>query len=319
MRDEGITIVYISHRIKEVLDISDRITILRDGKYVCTYDNDESLTEEKLINSMIGRDINKDIYTRKDAPLVDAPLVLEVVDLERRGAAKAVNFHVKRGEVLGVFGLEGSGTAEVSRMIFGLEPFTNGTIRYRGETVTKPNPGNMIKKKIVYLSGNRKNMGLIFDMSIEDNMILPVLDNISRLSIISKEQVRKHVEKFVQMFKIVLAGSKKTPRSLSGGNQQKVMLATCLGVQPDCIIINEPTRGIDVGSKNEIVRFILEMADNGTTVLCFDSDLVELIKISDRIIVMYSNEIVGELQGATMTEENIMTLATIGRLEKLVT
>jgi ABC-type sugar transport system ATPase subunit len=316
MRDEGITIVYISHRIKEVLDISDRITILRDGKYICTYNNDESLTELKLINSMVGRDFSKDIYVRKGTILTEAPVVFEVVDLECQGVSKPISFSVKRGEVLGIFGLEGSGTNEISRTIFGLDSFVKGTIRYNGETIVKPTPEKMIKRKIVYLSGNRKNMGLIFNMSIEENMILPVLDNISKLSVISNEQAKKHTERFVKKFRIVLEGFKKKPNSLSGGNQQKVMLATCLGVQPDCIIINEPTRGIDVGSKNEIIRFILEMANNGMTVLCFNSDLVELIKISDRVLVIYSNEIAGEVRGGDMTEENIMALAAMGRQEK---
>jgi ribose transport system ATP-binding protein len=176
----------------------------------------------------------------------------------------------------------------------------------------------MIKRKIIYLSGNRKNMGLIFDMSIEDNMIMPVLDLVAQRSIVSNSKVREHTEKYIQMFKIVLASRKNKPSSLSGGNQQKVMLATCLGVEPGCIIVNEPTRGIDVGSKNEIMKFINFLANEGMTIICFNSDLVELITISDRILVMNANEIAGQVKGSDMTEENIMALAAMGNEKQVI-
>ncbi|MEJ8733680.1 MULTISPECIES: sugar ABC transporter ATP-binding protein [Mediterraneibacter] len=313
LRDEGVTIIYISHRISEIMQISDRISIMRDGTYVDTVDNDGNLTENLLISKMVGRDFSADIYRKKVSELPDtAEVIYEVKNFTADKMVKDVSFSVRKGEIFGVFGLEGSGNGELSQMLFGLHTKKAGEIYFHGKKVKDLSPTNLIQQGMIYLNNNRKDAGLFFDMSIADNIAAPVLDKLCPNHILDTKKISEYTEKFVQSFHIVLGSVKNKPGSLSGGNQQKVMLSICLGTDPELIIVNEPTRGIDINAKMEILKFLEELSKEGVTIICFSSDLPELITLSDRILVMSNSKVSGILQAGEIDEESVMKLAALG-------
>jgi ABC-type sugar transport system ATPase subunit len=316
LKDEGITIVYISHRLKEIMQISDRITILRDGKLVTTLVNDDRITENDLINNMVGRDLSESLYKIKMAPgNPGGPVVLDVRGLAKKNALNTTNLTLHRGEVLGVFGLEGSGVTKLSRMMYGLEHKDAGEIFVKGKKINPVNPRNMIRENVMYLNNNRKLAGLLLNMAVTDNLSLPVLSKIStRFGFINFRNREKIALEYVDKFSIVLSSLKTPPRNLSGGNQQKVMLSMCLVPEPEILIVNEPTRGIDVGAKTEIQKFLFEIAAKGVGIIVFSSELPELMCLCDRILVMRNNSRAGELSCGEYTEQAIMRYATVGTL-----
>ena len=313
LRAQGITIIYISHRIAEVMKISDRITVMRDGEYICTFVNDENLKEIDLISRMVGRELTSSLYKRKEYTSISRDEVFfEVKNMNKKNAAYDINFQLKKGEVLGFFGLEGSGTNSVSRMIFGLEAMETGEVYFKGEKIVKVTTTNMVDKKIMYINNNRKKAGLLLDSSTLDNMSMPVLKKFSNGAIVNKKRLIDHTVKFVNAFNVVIPSVYQKPRNLSGGNQQKVMLSVCLGTEPELLIINEPTRGIDVGAKAEIHKFLLEAVERGVGLIVFSSELPELMSLCDRIIIMKNKRIAGEIRGEDISEETIMAVAAGG-------
>ena len=312
LRDDGITIIYISHRIAEIMEICDRVSVLRDGSYITTFNNDENLTESKLVSSMVGRDFEKSIYSKKVSVIDDnAPVVFEATDFTKGSVVMDVDLTLREGEILGVFGLEGSGTYELSRMLFGLHDKDSGTLKFKEKEIKKITPANMIKNGILYLNNNRKDAGLFFNMPIADNLAAPVLDRLTKNGFLSKRLIQDYTLSFVDQFSIVLNSIYDTPRSLSGGNQQKTMLSICLGPKPQMLIVNEPTRGIDVGAKQEILNFLNLFVSKGISILCFSSELPELITLSDRIAVMNSGRIAGIIECDEINENNVMQLAAM--------
>jgi ABC-type sugar transport system ATPase subunit len=314
LKAEGITIIYISHRLQEIIRISDRITVLRDGKFITTLENSESVTEDDLINNMVGRDLSKSLYgiKTKTGGSGGEP-VFEVQNLSKKNGLKPVDLALTKGEILGVFGLEGSGVNELSRMMYGLEHKDTGSFFIKGKKLEKITPRKMVRENVMYLNNNRKLAGLLLDMPITDNLSLPVLSKISgRLGFIDFRSRNKIALDFVNRFSIVLPSLSANPRSLSGGNQQKVMLSVCLVPNPEIVIINEPTRGIDVGAKTEIHKFLLELAGHGAGVIIFSSELPELMSLSDRILVMRNKALSGEVKSGDFTEHSIMRYATVG-------
>jgi len=310
LRSQGITFIYISHRINEVLEISDRITILRDGKYIRTFINDENLTEDDLVNAMVGRELSGSLYTKKE--FLDAsanPALFEVKGLEKKNALQPVDFVLREGEIVGFFGLEGSGLNTVSRMIYGLEGKDAGEISYKGKPIRTTSPQEMIKRRILYLNNNRKQAGLLLNSSTADNMLLPRMDDLSVLSILKNKAIADFTEKYIRLFSIVVPSIFEKPRRLSGGNQQKLMFSMCSGADPELMIVNEPTRGIDVGAKNEMHKFILNASKQGTGFIIFSSDLPELMGLCDRIYIMNNRAIIGSLQGNEINEEALLALA----------
>lgn len=308
--DEGLTILYISHRISEIMEISDRVTVLRDGAYIGTYENTSALSELTLISSMVGRDFEKSIYSKKQTTVPDdAEVLFQASHFSNGKNVRDISFDVKKGEILGVFGLEGSGTFELSRMLFGLYGREHGEITFEGKPLFPITPTNMIENRIIFVNNNRKEAGLLFPMSIAENMAAPVLNKLTKHGLLSKKETENYVNSFVNQFSIVLNSIYDSPSSLSGGNQQKVMLSICLGTLPKMLIINEPTRGIDVGAKLEILRFLNELVQEGISVLCFSSDLPELITLSDRIAVLNSGHLAGILPCDQINETNVMRLA----------
>jgi ABC-type sugar transport system ATPase subunit len=316
LKNEGITIVYISHRLREIMQISDRITVLRDGKLVTTLVNDGRITENDLINNMVGRDLSGSLYKVKTKPgNADGSVVFEVKGLAKKNALNATDLTLHRGEVLGVFGLEGSGVTKLSRMMYGLERKDTGEIFVRGKKINTVNPRNMIRENVMYLNNNRKLAGLLLDMAVTDNLSLPVLSKISaKLGFINFKDREKISLEYVDKFSIVLSSLKTPPRNLSGGNQQKVMLSMCLVPEPEILIVNEPTRGIDVGAKTEIQKFLFGIAAKGVGIIVFSSEMPELMCLCDNILVMRNSSMAGGLSCGEYTEQAIMRYATVGTL-----
>jgi ABC-type sugar transport system ATPase subunit len=310
LRDKGITIIYISHRINEVLEISDKITILRDGRYIRTFINDENLTEDDLVNAMVGRELSESLYSKKEYYDASAnPVFYKVEGLTKKNALEPVEFELREGEIIGFFGLEGSGLFTVSRMIYGLEGKDAGEITFKGKKISRITPQEMIKNRILFLNNNRKQAGLLLNSGTADNMVLPTMDKLSTYTILKNNAIADYTEKFINLFSIVIPSIYTKPRNLSGGNQQKLMISMSFGTEPGLMIVNEPTRGIDVGAKSEIHKFILNASEQGTGFIVFSSDLPELVGLCDRIYVMKNNAIVGELRGDAIDEEAILALA----------
>jgi ABC-type sugar transport system ATPase subunit len=220
------------------------------------------------------------------------------------------SFSLKKGEILGFFGLEGSGTEKFSRMIYGLEGRDGGRIYFKGGEITDVTPTAMVGKKILYLNNNRKLAGLLPDMPTTDNIAMPILRGISKCTFIDFKTLQSISESYVKKFSIAIPNVKTKPRNLSGGNQQKVMLTICLAAEPELLIVNDPTRGIDVGAKAEIHKLLLAIADQGVGIIIFSSELPELMGLADRIVVMKRRTIAGELSGKRISESAIMALAT---------
>lgn len=313
LRAEGITIIYISHRIAEIMHISDRITVLRDGEYVCTLINDEKLKEIDLIGRMVGRELTKSLYSRKTyTDTIGDEVFFEVKNMNKKNAVYDIDFQLKKGEVVGFFGLEGSGTDSVSRMIFGLEAMESGEVFFKGEMISNVTTTTMVDKKVMYINNNRKSAGLLLNSSTLNNMSMPVLKEYSKSTIINNKRLTDHTVRFVDEFNVVIPSVYQEPRNLSGGNQQKVLLSICLGKEPELLITNEPTRGIDVGAKAEIHKFLLQAVEDGVGLIVFSSELPELMSLCDRIIVMKNKRIVGEVSKEEISEEYIMTIAAGG-------
>ena len=239
--------------------------------YINTFVNDANLTENMLISSMVGRDFEKSIYSKKRSTVpADAEIVFDAQNFTKGKTVMNASLGVRRGEIMGVFGLEGSGTYEFSRMMFGLHGKDTGRILFEGKEIKPITPTVMIEKGIIFLNNNRKDAGLLFNMSIADNMAIPVIDRLTKGALLS----RKAMENYTLVCGPVFHRAELNLRqasSLSGGNQQKVMLSVCLGTKPKFLIVNEPTRGIDVGAKLEILRLLNEIVNTGVSVLCFSS------------------------------------------------
>jgi ABC-type sugar transport system ATPase subunit len=312
LRDEGITIIYISHRISEVMEISDRITVLRDGQYICTLENNEELTENILISNMVGRDFSKSIYSKKISTIPkDAPVIYEARNINRKNAVEDVSFSVRKGEILGIFGLEGSGTYELSRILFGLNERDSGEIYFKGEKIHHIDPVSLIERGMVYFSNNRKDAGIFFEMSIADNIAAPVLKKLVKYGMLNNYMISRHADQYIKEFSVTLNSIYDKPLSLSGGNQQKVMLSIGLGTDPELIIANDPTRGIDVGAKVEILNYLNHLSEQGVTIICFSSDLPELITLSDRILIMNTSRLAGIVDCDDISEQSVMQYAAL--------
>lgn len=313
LKAEGMTIIYISHRLKEIMRISDRITVMRDGQYITTLTNDENLTENDLINNMVGRDLTLYSIKNPEDVINNKEVVFEVKNLAKANALNPSNVTLHRGEILGIFGLEGSGVTKLSRMMYGLEHKDSGEIYIKGKRLEKVTPKNMVDRHVMYLNNNRKVAGLLLDMPVTDNVSLPILGKVSnKLGFINTKELKRISTEYIKKFDIALPSLSTKPRKLSGGNQQKVMMSACLAPEPEVVIVNEPTRGIDVGAKEEIHKFLLEIAKKGVGVIIFSSELPELMRLSDRIKIMRDNSIVGEVECSEFTEQTLMRYAAVG-------
>ena len=301
-------IVYISHRIDEIGIISDRVSVMRDGEYIDTLVTKEC-TKADIIKLMVGRNIYIDPKTHSEVP-ADAPVVLRCENLSRGNAVKNASFELKKGEILGFSGLMGAGRTELARLIFGADKKDSGKIYKDGKEVVINSPKDAVNAGIGYLSEDRKRFGLIVDKSITENTVLASLDNFMRGIFIDNKKSKEVAEKHVDELKTKTPNVEQIIKKLSGGNQQKVVIAKWLVRNSDILIFDEPTRGIDVGAKSEIYTLMEELSKQGKSIIMISSELPEILRLSDRIIVMCEGRITGELDIADASQEKIMEYAT---------
>jgi len=306
LRDEGIAVIYISHRMAEVNALADCVTVLRDGAYVGELAREE-LDPGKIVQMMVGRPLG-DFYQHKIGRQV-GKLVLEVSNVAG-GKVSPASFQVRAGEVVGLAGLVGAGRTELARLIFGADPKSGGRVVLDGTEVTINEPLDAIRLGIGYLPEDRKGQGLFLQLSALANTAMNVLGKNARAGVINHPALRKLTKQAIDRLSIKVSGPDGIVGGLSGGNQQKVLLARWLEISPKVLLLDEPTRGVDVGAKSEIYLIINELAAQGVAVVVISSELPEVIGICDRVVVMREGVITGECSGEDINQEKIMTLAT---------
>jgi ABC-type sugar transport system ATPase subunit len=305
LRERGITIVYVSHRLEEVFAIADRITVLRDGRYQGTYLTGQT-TIPQIIAAMIGRQLDNSFPPR---PAQSAPgkIVLQVRELCGGARLGPVSFTARAGEIVGFAGLEGAGVDELFRLLFGLDPVTSGQIMVRDDPQHPASPLGAIRRGWALIPANRREEGLMMDWSIARNATLLVLDKLlSRLGLINKRAVRRTTDQYIQRLGIATDSQEKKVVNLSGGNQQKVLLAKWLAAAPAIVILNDPTRGVDVGAKWEIYELCHQLAAQGMTILMTSSEAEEILGLADRVLVLSKGKVLHEFQRGEATKAAIM-------------
>jgi ribose transport system ATP-binding protein len=308
LKEKGVGIVHISHRLEELKQISDRITVMRDGRYIDTVSTQE-VTIDRIISMMVGRTIYESAPEVPETP--NPEVVLEVKHLNRGAVIRDVNFNLKRGEILGFAGLMGAGRTEVARAIFGADPIDSGEIYVFGQKVQIKSPGDAVKYGVGYLSEDRKRYGLALGMDVETNIVLATFKKfLSMFGWVNQAMTRETAEHYVKALKVKTPSLQQQVKNLSGGNQQKVVIGKWLTRNCDILIFDEPTRGIDVGAKSEIYRLLNDLAQQGKSIIMISSELPEILRMSHRIVVMCEGRITGELSFAEATQERIMTYAT---------
>ena len=306
LKGRGITIIYISHRMEEIFEICDRVSVFRDGKYISTHPVSET-SRETLIADMVGREMGE---TFPDLGHINEEKVLEVSHVSNR-RLKDMSLVLRKGEILGIGGLVGAGRTELLRALYGADEITEGEIILKGKKINITSPAVALKNSIALLPEDRKQQGVIMGMSIEHNISFAILDRLSRFAVIKKKQEKDICNKLVADLSIKISSLLQPVMKLSGGNQQKVVLAKCLATECNVLFIDEPTRGIDVGAKQEIYKIMRQLADNGTSIIMVSSEMSELIGMSDRIIVMKEGQVVKELMPEEYSQELILNYAAL--------
>ena len=309
LRDKQLGIVYISHRMDEIKVITDRVTVMRDGGYVGTLITKDS-TKDDIINMMVGRVIYEDPKTESNvAP--DAPVVLKVDHLKAGKMVQDVSFELHKGEILGFSGLMGAGRTETARALFGADPKESGDIYVNGKKVDIKSPMDAVKCGIGYLSEDRKRFGIVVGKSVAENSTMANLDEFMSGIFINKKKEAEVAQKYVESLKTKTPNVDQLVVNLSGGNQQKVVIAKWLVRNCDILIFDEPTRGIDVGAKSEIYHLMNELVAEGKSIIMISSEMTEILRMSDRIVVMCEGKKTGEIDISEATQENIMHAATL--------
>lgn len=310
LKKRGVSIVYISHRMEEIFELCDRITVLRDGQYIDTCEI-KDITMDDVVKMMIGREIGERYPSRNHSV---GKTVFEVKGLSRKGAFNDVSFTVGAGEVLGVSGLMGAGRTEIMQAVFGYLPADSGEILIDGQPVKIKNPMDAMKAGIGFITEDRKVEGLMLDKTIRENIALANLGTISGSGVVSKAREKSLISRGIEEFKIRCFGTEHECGNLSGGNQQKVVLAKWIYTEPKILILDEPTRGVDIGAKKEIYNVINDMARKGVAIIMVSSELPEILGMSDRVMVVREGDVRGILNIENASQESIMTLATGGTL-----
>jgi len=310
LKEKKIGIIYISHRMEEVFELSDRISVLRDGQFIGCVSTKEASREE-LINMMVGRELEGG-YPRNTAEKGD--VVLELKNFTRKGVFENVNLSVHAGEILGMAGLVGAGRSEVMRALVGYDRLDSGEVILEGRKVDIKHPKDAVRNHIIMASEDRKELGLVLCRSIKENVSLQNFDKLANASFINKGTERKLADDYTRQMATKMNGIEDMVSSLSGGNQQKVVLAKCLLSDPKVLIMDEPTRGIDVGAKAAIYHIMIELAKQGIAIIMISSELPELIGMSDRVMVMSGGKVTGVLEGEeAASQQEIMNLAFGGK------
>lgn len=310
LRDQNVSMIYISHRMEEIFALTNKITVMRDGKSVAVLDTNET-NEKEVVSHMVGRDIG-DFYPEMDADISNTKI--ELKNFTRKGYYEDINIHAKKGEVLGVSGLMGAGRTEIMRSLFGLDPKDSGEVFIDGKKVEIKNPIDAIKNKIGFVTENRQEEGLVLDESIRENISVLNFDKFCKNSFIDRKDENKLSDGLVDSFRVKTQSSETKVKDLSGGNQQKVVFAKWYAIGPEILILDEPTKGVDVGAKREIYDLIKDLTEKGVCIILISSDLPELLSLSNRIYVICEGKVQGEILSEDADQEKIMTLATGGRL-----
>lgn len=306
LKAKGVCIVYISHRMEEVFELSDRITVFRNGKYIDTV-NTRDVQEKDIISMMIGHKLN--ILKKSGKEFVNKnKVVLEVKNVKIFPGAKPVNFKLYEKEILGFFGLVGAGRTELARIIFGVDPIGSGEIYVEGGKVKISSPKDAIQAGIGLVPEDRKGLGLVLGMSIKDNILISKIGQF-KSALLDKKVLKNITGAFISDLGISLRNEEQEVKELSGGNQQKVVIAKWLAMEPNILIMDEPTRGIDIGAKSEIYSLMRKMTEQGMSIIMISSEMTEVMQVSDRILVMHEGSISGELTAEDVTKNNIMKAA----------
>ena len=313
LKKKGISIVFISHRLDEIFRISDRITVLRDGHLVGTYEVDK-IEQQDLITKMIGHTVAQGKKTDRNYDGSNKQNIIELKNIFASPKLKDISISIKKGEIVGLAGLLGSGRTETAQVIFGYSTPDKGTELIDGTQTLLKSPKDGLKKKLAFCTENRREEGIIPNMSVRDNILLSSMQSISHNGFVNKKKGDEIVSDYINRFMIKTPSANQKVKNLSGGNQQKVILARWLATNPDFIIFDEPTRGIDVGAKKEVETLIREIADQGIGVLFISSEMTEMTRNCDRIYVMRDGKIQGEITGDNITQENITHMIAKGRM-----
>ncbi len=305
LRDRGVSVLFVSHRLDEVFDVCDRATVLRDGRFVISTPTSE-LTTADLVRHMVGRAVS--LFPKVESPVGD--VLLEVDGLTRFGDFRDISFSVRAGEIVGMAGLVGAGRTEVARVLFGIDRRDEGEIRLRGEAVDFSSPSAAMNAGIAYLPEDRHQEGLVLDFSIAQNVTLPILPRLFPRLLVDAGTERTVANEYTEQFNVRMTGVDQVVGALSGGNQQKVVLAKWLASKPTILILDEPTRGIDIGAKVEVHRIVSELAASGLGIILISSDLPEVLAMSDRILVLHEGRISAEIAHGDATQERVMFAAT---------
>ncbi|MCB0210241.1 MAG: sugar ABC transporter ATP-binding protein [Anaerolineae bacterium] len=302
LQARGIGIIYISHRLKEIFELADEVTVLKDGRYVATRDISE-VTMDDLVKLMVGRDL-QDVYPKRTPKLGD--VVLEVNNISREGVLHDISFNLKAGEIIGFSGITGSGRTELARVIFGADPYTGGEMKLYDQPYKVRSPGDAISKGVALVTEDRKGQGLLLKLAVTQNTTISGLDQLTQLNVINLNKELELVKEYIRQLSIKTPGPNFLVVNMSGGNQQKVVLARWLSRGVRVFILDEPTRGIDVGSKSEIYQIMADLAAEGVAIMMISSELPEILGMSDRVMVMREGRIAKELSRAEASEETIM-------------
>lgn len=307
LKEKGVAFIFITHRMEEIYQICDRITVLKDGHFIGTYQA-EDLNQYQLVTLMVGREITQQRKQTYFSPEKDQNYVVEVRNLAKKPKVKDVSFGISRGEIVGLAGLLGSGRTEVAEMLFGSEMPDAGEILYEGILQKNISPTKAVRAGLAFCTENRRLDGIVPNMSVKNNIVLACMKQISRLGFVISRKRLALVNRYIEELRIKTPTPEQRIRNLSGGNQQKALLARWMATNPKLIILDEPTRGIDVGAKQEVERLVQQIASQGIGVLLISSEIPELVRNCDRVIVLRVGEQVGELAGAQISEEAIMQI-----------
>ncbi len=308
LKSQGVTVIYISHRLTEIKELADRVTVLRDGENAGSLERDE-ITHDAMVNLMVGRDINQ-FYARKAKKILDPVLELDAVRTTT-WPKHTVSFSIGGGEIVGIGGLVGAGRTELLETIFGLEPVVSGTVKVDGKPLSLRTNRDAIDAGIALVPEDRKGAGLVLEMGVRTNIGLPGLWRHRVVqTFMNRKQEKADSDGMIAEMKIKTPSDGQIVQYLSGGNQQKVVIGKWLSMHPRVLLLDEPTRGVDIGAKQEIYRLMEEQAEKGVAVLFVSSEMEEVISMSDRVLVMHEGRLTGELSRSELSEESIMQLAT---------
>ena len=311
LKAQGVGIVYVSHRMEEVYRICDRITVLRDGGVVLS-DAVADLSPEQIVAAIVGREVDALEWVERPAATKDTAPLLEVRNLTAANGVTDMSFTLHAGEILGLAGLMGSGRTELVKLIFGIDRPTSGEILLRGEPAGITNPRIAIAEGIALVPEDRRQQGLVLDHSVRENLLLPLLPGLIREPLVDDRRGDDLAARLIERLQIKLASVKRPVRLLSGGNQHKVVIAKWLGRDPDVLILDEPTAGVDIGTKSDIIQRIRELADSGKAVIVISSELAELLAVSDRVLVLRNGTVTDDLDRRDIDDEESLQLAIQG-------